>query len=233
MRDGRPGTGVSIRFVDIFWLLLGAVLASVFILLVAGVSYPSYGLLASELIFSAWILFGYGGIVGDRGWESLRIRLSPVSAMLLCVSAATGVGQILMFSLLTQLLNSSGVQINEPSPSPFGLNTVSVAELPFAILIAGILGPLAEEILFRGVLLDWLRQHTSTWLAVIVISIIFGLLHGNDFKLGLIGWLEFGNRFLLGIITSILALRYHSLRPSFVFHGSLNGFLCIASALHW
>jgi membrane protease YdiL (CAAX protease family) len=223
--------GTSIRFLDIVWWLLGAILAALIALFLVSISRPSYGLLASGAAFSAWILLGYRGIVGDRGWKSLGSRFAPVSGGVLWASAAGGVCQILGFLLLVPILSALGAQIREPPPSPFGLDRFTVPELPFALLIIAILGPLAEELLFRGVLLDWLRQHASSWLAIVLVSAVFSLLHGNHFELGLIGWLQFANRFLLGIVTSILALRYHSLRPAFVFHGSCNAVVCVVSAL--
>jgi hypothetical protein len=37
--------------------------------------------------------------------------------------------------------------------------------------------PLGEELLFRGLLLDWLKQKVAAWQAVPISSLIFALLH--------------------------------------------------------
>jgi membrane protease YdiL (CAAX protease family) len=229
LKEGNPGMTAPIRFIDVFWLFLGANLAALCVFLVVSVGYPTRSIMAGEIVFSAWILLGYRGIVGDREWEPLGARFGPVSGRVVWASAALGVGLVIFFSLLTQMLSSFGVDIRESAPSPLLPHRLS--QLPLAILILAMLAPLAEEVLFRGLLLDWLRQRVVTWVAVVVLSAVFGLLHDNDFKNGVVGWLAFAYRFLVGIVASILAVRYRSLRPSVAFHGGLNGFICVASAI--
>lgn len=220
-----------IRFIDIFWLLLGANLAAVLMYLAVSIGYPSASVSASALVSSAWILLGYGGVVGDRGWEPIRTRFLPVDTRVLWASAAAAVGLVLLFALLTEILRSFGVDMRDSTPSPLLPDRPS--QLPLAILVMVILAPLSEEVIFRGLLLDWLRQHVAAWVAVVVISFVFSILHFNNFKDSVVGWLAFSIRFLVGIATSILAIRYRSLRPSVVFHGSFNGFICVANAIGW
>ena len=47
------------------------------------------------------------------------------------------------------------------------------------LLLGGILVPIAEELFFRGVLYEWLRDRWGFWLGMLVSSAIFGLLHGE------------------------------------------------------
>jgi membrane protease YdiL (CAAX protease family) len=49
--------------------------------------------------------------------------------------------------------------------------------LAFATLV--ILAPLAEEILFRGYLFGKLRKYIPAWAAILLTSILFGLIHGQ------------------------------------------------------
>jgi len=55
---------------------------------------------------------------------------------------------------------------------------------------------LTEELLFRGLLLDWLKQKMNVWMAAAILSVIFSLLHANPFSLGAVGWFAFSARFL-------------------------------------
>jgi uncharacterized protein len=103
--------------------------------------------------------------------------------------------------------------------------------MPMALLFICLLVPLTEELLFRGLLLDWLRQKTNVWIAAVTLSVIFSLLHFNPFASGAIGWLAFADRFLLGLGASALTIKYRSLRPSTVMHGTLNAIACVASVL--
>ena len=63
-------------------------------------------------------------------------------------------------------------------------------------LTVGLLIPVAEELIFRGVLLTWLAAHVPGWAAVLVTSLIFAAMHvepsivAGTLFLGLVcGWL--------------------------------------------
>jgi hypothetical protein len=75
---------------------------------------------------------------------------------------------------------------------------------------------------FGGLLLDWLRRKMRTWGAVVIVSVLFSLAHGIAIKSGLAGWLQCAYRVLMGIIAAALTVRFRSLRPSFVFHATIN-----------
>jgi membrane protease YdiL (CAAX protease family) len=107
----------------------------------------------------------------------------------------------------------------------------SIEQLPLTVLFLVILAPFAEELMFRGLLLDWLKQKLAAWQAVVISSLIFALLHNNHLMTGAVGWIELGDRFLMGVGASVLALRGHSLRGPFVMHAANNLIACIMSAL--
>jgi uncharacterized protein len=98
--------------------------------------------------------------------------------------------------------------------------------------LIAIIGPLAEELIFRGLLLDWLRKKINVWAAALILSVLFSLLHNNGFRLGAIGALAFGVRMALGLVSSVFAVRSSSLRPSFVMHATFNGIACLVSVLN-
>jgi hypothetical protein len=77
-------------------------------------------------------------------------------------------------------------------------------------LFGGFVVPLAEEIFFRGLLYRWMRQFWNVWPAIIVSSILFGLLHGEISVAGA--------TFILGIILAWLYERSGSLWPSITIH---------------
>ncbi|MBQ4440906.1 MAG: CPBP family intramembrane metalloprotease [Bacteroidales bacterium] len=79
-----------------------------------------------------------------------------------------------------------------------------------AILYGCFLGPLAEEIGFRGVLLSGLlKTRCRPWLAILISALCFGLLHG------LIG---FPSAFLFGILVGWLYWRTSSIIPGIIIH---------------
>ena len=79
------------------------------------------------------------------------------------------------------------------------------------LLLVGILGPIFEEIMCRGVLIGGLRKiKCSVWTSIILSGIIFGALHGMIIK--------FVGCTIFGIITGWLYCRTRSLIPGIVMH---------------
>ena len=79
------------------------------------------------------------------------------------------------------------------------------------ILYGGIFGPIAEEIGFRGVLLDsLLKTQCRPWLAILISAFVFGLFHG-------IGMPFFG-AMLFGIMVGWLYWRTGSIIPGIIIH---------------
>ena len=127
------------------------------------------------------------------------------------------------------LLRWFGIDV-VPLPSPDILPR-NATQLIFALALVAIIGPLAEELIFRGLLLDWLKAKINVWAAALILSVLFALLHNNGFKLGAIGALAFGVRMAVGLVSSVFVIRFSSLRPSFVIHATFNGVACVVSVL--
>jgi Type II CAAX prenyl endopeptidase Rce1-like len=62
----------------------------------------------------------------------------------------------------------------------------------------------------------------KVWIAVVILSVFFSLLHDNHIASGAIGWHAFTDRFLMGLGASALTIKYHSLRPAVVMHATFN-----------
>ena len=92
-----------------------------------------------------------------------------------------------------------------------------VAAWVIAIPRGVLLVPLFEEVLFRGLLLTWLRKHLREDLAVIAMAALFALEHGS--------FVVAPYAFLLGITTGYVKLRTGSILNTFVMHFLNNLFL--------
>jgi membrane protease YdiL (CAAX protease family) len=221
----------KVKYADIFLLIIAAIAAA----LVTVVLAKSYGLspfltaiLSASVNSIGWIA-GYQVLCRSRGWDSLQVRFSPVGGRVILGSAAGAVALMFLLSALAIFLNGIGIKMTDIRPN--AVMPSDLGQLPLAIISIVIIGPLGEELMFRGLLLDWLRQRVAAWLAIVFISLLFAFLHNNSLSSGIGGWLIFGYRFLLGVGTSFLALRYKSLRAPFVLHATNNGIACIVSAL--
>ena len=85
-------------------------------------------------------------------------------------------------------------------------------------ITAGVLAPIFEELLFRGLLLRSLLRRMPAWAAVVVSSVAFGVVHFLDpatipIVPALIG---------LGIVSAVLAIRSGGLLRSIALHMGFN-----------
>lgn len=99
----------------------------------------------------------------------------------------------------------------------------SVPEGALLTIIAVFLGPLVEELMFRGWLLLGLAQHSKKSVALLVSSVLFALCHGN---LG-----GFPILFAFGLLTGWMTLRTGTLASSLALHILWNATtLCLVAA---
>jgi membrane protease YdiL (CAAX protease family) len=91
--------------------------------------------------------------------------------------------------------------------------------LAFVTLV--VIAPLAEEVLFRGYLYGKLKQYIPIWLAVIVVSAIFGIFHlfGTD----PIAWNLAVDTFALSVVLCVLRETTGNLWASVLLHMLKNG----------
>lgn len=93
-------------------------------------------------------------------------------------------------------------------------------ENPLGLIAGGILGPITEEIAFRGVVMGGLlRMRCKPWVAIILSGLVFAVFHGTYTQL--IGSTIFG------IICGWLYWRTKSLWPSIIVHIVNNSTACI------
>ena len=82
------------------------------------------------------------------------------------------------------------------------------------IIAAAILGPIAEELVFRRFTLDILKEEFNIWIAIVVQALIFGVYHGNI--------IQFVYATLMGVLFGYLVKRYNSIVPGLLMHMVVN-----------
>lgn len=105
-----------------------------------------------------------------------------------------------------------------------GTNTPLALRLPLALIVVS-LGPLVEELLFRGVLLSALLKYGRMPLAVLLSSLVFALVH-----LPGLGWHWFAlpDLLILAVALAWLRLQSASLWPGVLAHGANNALAMVA-----
>lgn len=143
-------------------------------------------------------------------FEGVKQWLPAISGLVL-ISIAFSLG-IFWLQLYTLLPIAPGLVdfFMEPFPIPD-----TPLYMAFTIFTIAVLAPVAEEFMFRGLLLKRLAHKTSMWSGIIISSFLFGILHAD-----IIG------AFLFGIVASLLYLRTGNLLIPILMH-MLNNSLAV------
>jgi uncharacterized protein len=125
-------------------------------------------------------------------------------------------------ALITQLL-AHGHEVTQ-NVEELSQHASPYLRLPLAI-VAVTVGPMIEELMFRGVLFSALLRRMSTAMSIAVCAVLFGAVHlaGLDFQ-----WYALPNLILLAAVLCWLRLKSGSLWPSILAHGVFNLFALVA-----
>ncbi|GLQ90392.1 hypothetical protein GCM10007898_39670 [Dyella flagellata] len=125
-------------------------------------------------------------------------------------------------ALLTQLL-AHGHEVTQ-NVQELSQHASGYLRLPLAIVAVSV-GPMIEELMFRGVLLSALLHRMSTGLSIALCAALFGVMHlvGLDFQ-----WYALPNLMLFAAALCWLRLKSGSLWPAILAHGMYNLFALVA-----
>jgi len=106
------------------------------------------------------------------------------------------------------------IDVNQVQNTGFGGITARY-EYILAFLTLVVIAPIAEEILFRGYLLNKLKKLVPVWAAILTTSILFGFIHG--------AWNVAIDTFALSLVLCYLRESTGSLWASILLHMAKNG----------
>jgi membrane protease YdiL (CAAX protease family) len=146
----------------------------------------------------------------------------PVRPLFFALAVAVGLVAPVLGGLLTQLL-AHGHKVSQDIQQ-LGGNASPALRIPLMLVVTS-LGPLVEELLFRGVLLCALMQRWRVGQAVAISSLAFALVHlpGLQWQ-----WYALPDLLLLALALGWLRLRSGSIWPSVLAHG-VNNLLAVAA----
>ena len=125
---------------------------------------------------------------------------------------------ILLVPGLELSLNFLGGLLEEWQPVPAGQQRIfdeMMSNGVHSFIVACLVAPVLEEMLFRGVVLRSFLQQYSRWLAILGSACLFGLAHMNIY--------QFLCASVLGVVCAWLYEKTRSLWPGIVLHASSNG----------
>lgn len=146
------------------------------------------------------------------GWGFIR----PRQQAFFIVAILAGLAAPMLGGLMTQWL-AHGHKVTQDIQQ-LGGHTPLQLRIPLVLLVVS-LGPVVEELLFRGVLLSALLQRRGVLTSVLLTSALFALVHlaGLQFH-----WYAVPQLFLLALLLAWLRLRSGSIWPAVVAHGTNN-----------
>ena len=147
---------------------------------------------------------------GIREMSLFQKKKDLVSLLLMAVGAQFLIG-ILMSGW--EVLDPKSMQEYTDLIEDAGLGESGIS----AILATVIIGPIAEELIFRGLTVEYLkRAGASFWVINILQALFFGIAHLN--------LVQGSYAFLIGLLAGYLVLRYRSIWAGIVFHMLFNGY---------
>lgn len=145
---------------------------------------------------------------GFLGWGADFVWSPPVIWFSVIVLAIAG----------SQMLNDLIIlfRLNELFPSYTELSEATMVGQPVWLLIltVGVLAPVAEELVFRGLVFRRMKDWMKPGLAIVLSSLIFGLYHGN--------MVQFLYATLMGIMLAVIYNRTGTLWTSILAHVTAN-----------
>ena len=85
---------------------------------------------------------------------------------------------------------------------------------PFGLFLYGIVSPLAEEVVFRGIIYNRMKKHMPVIVSMILSSFLFGMYHGNMVQ-ALYG-------FCMGMLIAYTYEKFGNFFYAFLFHAAAN-----------
>jgi membrane protease YdiL (CAAX protease family) len=171
-------------------------------------------------------------LLPKRGAASLQSYFGSVSWRTVALALASGVGFAFLVGVtLTMLADWHVVSFHE-TRAERALIPHDPRQLGIALAAIAIVGPIVEEIYFRGLLLRWLRAKMPLALAAVPNAALFAATHFRfATHIGAEGWVLTGGLFVFGLFAVAWASATRSLWPSIAAHGMYNATLIGAPLL--
>ncbi len=167
-------------------------------------------------MISLLILWIFYAIRKKKLFQEIQLRKFSVKALVPSLMVALGAWLTVSFGMaLLPIPESVWESYNQQA---FLLVSDSTILMVLSTVIAA---PIIEEIVFRGLSLSRLRRAMPTWVAVLVVSVVFGLMHGHPL------WITYTA--CMGILFGAVALFTDSIGASILVHMVFNFFGSIVS----
>lgn len=132
-----------------------------------------------------------------------------LNMLVMGVSTAYAIAVILGLIEMSGIIPESWLQAQDSA-----YEDVNQSSALMQFLSVGLIAPLLEEVLFRGLILGTLKKEMHPWIAIVISAVFFGVAHGTP-----IGIMY---ATVLGILMGWIFVKFNSVLPGFLFHMAYN-----------
>jgi uncharacterized protein len=162
----------------------------------------------------------------DFGFRRVPLRRGVIAVV------SAGVGYYGLTAVYAEIFKLHG---QDKLPSELGVSRSDAALVAAAVFVC-VIAPIAEEFFFRGFLFGALRRwrvrvagrEVGSWLAAVVVGVLFGLAHTGSASPEYLVPLGF-----LGFVLCLIRWRTRSLYPCMALHAFNNSLALGVNQLHW
>lgn len=172
--------------------------------------------LAVAIVWQTVIMIACIYVLGLRRrglpWSAIGFRPAPVGWCAAAVFA--GVTLVFLLDAVASALETPLSELSEMVARVLAPEGFSWAGMAAMVAVGGVIAPLGEEALFRGVLYGWLRRKWGPLAGTIVSALLFGIPHWNPY------WAAFAT--VMGMVLAVVYEKSGSLWPPILLHMSYN-----------
>lgn len=161
------------------------------------------------------VFIGITYLINYQRKQKLDLNFNLISFRLI------GLTTILLFIFSLGINTPINIIINQILHNKINLSNPFTR--PYYVVGAVLLGPILEEIIFRGVILKGLLTRYSPKYAIVFSAIIFGLIHGKP--------LQIWGAFIIGLILGYVYYKTKSIGTTILLHSFSNLIVSIKSYL--
>jgi uncharacterized protein len=137
----------------------------------------------SSVVLSSALYIGIIAFYYHRRRHSVRppYRFDRISGFQISLGMAMGIGSVFLSQMILSVSEAIGVLKLEDLESYGQLISSMLGQSPtwLILLTIGIVAPIAEELLFRGLIFHMFNRHMNVKIALIIQALLFGAFHLN------------------------------------------------------
>lgn len=180
---------------------------------------PWFLMVGNAIIFPSIIASFDFLVVRPKTGKKLNFNFSPTNFSTYLLIFPMMFGMMLVGEFVTSQIPTTGPFFGDFYKFFEGLMSNLVDDQAVMVITAVIMAPIFEEIIFRGIMQKGMMNNgVEPWKAILLSSILFGLIHGNP-------W-QFVGATLLGCVLGLVYYKTKSLLLPMLLHGFNN--LCSA-----